>query len=52
MFSLEEIDKRAFLFVGERCSDANTFGCIDDINRDFLRVLDGLEGAGASLGSI
>jgi hypothetical protein len=49
---LEEVNERALLFVGECCPDANVLGCVENIDRDLLRVLDRLEGVRASLGSV
>jgi hypothetical protein len=49
---LEEVDDRAFLFVGEHYPNANTLGCVNVIDQDILHVLGGLEGVGASLGSV
>lgn len=52
VISLEEVDERAFLFVGECCLDTNMAGCVDGVNWDLLRVFGGLESAGATFGSI
>lgn len=52
MISLEEVDERAFLFVGERCLDMNVVGCVGGVNWYLLRVFGGLESAGATFGSI
>jgi hypothetical protein len=50
--SLEEIDERAFLFVGERRPDVNALGCVGSTDWEILCVLGKLEGARYSLGSV
>ena len=52
MICLEEVDKRTFLFVGERCLDANSLGRVIWIDRGFLRFLSRLEGPRACLGGV
>lgn len=50
--SLEEVDERVFLFVGEPCPVTNVVGCVGVVNWDLLCVFGGLESAGAAFGSI
>jgi hypothetical protein len=50
--SLEEVNERAFLSIGECYHNANKLGRIGNIDLDIIRVLDGLESVGASLWSV
>lgn len=51
MIGPEEVNKGAFLFVGECCLDLNMLGRVDVIDLDVLHVFDGFECAKMVLGA-
>lgn len=52
VISLEEVDKGAFLFDGERRPNPNALGSVGVVDWDILHVFDGFEGTETGLGSV